>query len=131
VQELYEEFTDYCCCREFAVGIRAKSTFWIGYWLSFRPSLDMVGKKQSTSARNGTPLKLCYFFVYCIGYWRNWLCNAKASVARNMSRYFFSEGHFFITMVASHFGQYWGPSVAVSGCRFSHPAHHSIQQCPP
>ena len=28
------------------------------------------------------------FFLYCIGYWGNWVCNTSASVARNVSRSF-------------------------------------------
>jgi len=74
--------------------IRAKGTFWIGYWVSSRPSLDMVGRKQSPCARNGTPLKLCYSLYTVLGNEGNG-CVIQGLLWLGIYLALFSEGHFF------------------------------------
>ena len=40
------------CSRKFVIGVRAKSNFSIGDWVSFRAGCNKVWKKQSACARN-------------------------------------------------------------------------------
>jgi hypothetical protein len=45
------------CSRKFAVGVRAKSNFRVGDWVSFRAGMKQ-GLEETACARNLTPLVL-------------------------------------------------------------------------
>ena len=69
--------------------------------MSFRAGLQQGLKETVTLCQELTSTHVVLgklFEVYCIEFWRNWIENTKVSVARNMSRSIYSDGHFSTTI---------------------------------